>query len=572
VNRILPIFIVLISFFGYSQKNYYVSQDNGNDVFNGSAPTTPFKTIDHAVDLLEPGDTLNIMGSYTNESYKAGYAYGGDKDDPYIWTQENTIRIAGLHGSEENYITIRAYDDNTVIKGDGANIFRMLNSSYIRIEGLNIAGEVNNIPLETATALQFMYREDGSTNTLYRVQPGTPPQEVEQMTFEKLNNISRPSYTDTRGMYLSNVDHIEIINNHIHHTPGNGLRVSDCEYITISENEVNDTSRKSYSGTHGLVVTKATSTNASEEYKIFITNNAVHHNYNEIYSWAPDKTIITPHIDEGKGISLQRNDVERGWVHGRFLVANNIVYLNGFSGVHSNDGDRMDFVNNTCYLNSYTNTVTYKNGEQRGNNIGMSSQRGDDIRFVNNIVVIDESFGGYALAMANTANGSVMNNLIYGLEGEPKQDSDVQDIQTGTMVANPLFRDVDAFDFTLMEDSPAIGSANVEYAPAVDYFLEPRDDMPDLGAIEFNASLGLEGGVTANPASIYPNPFNNRLYITSGTPLGDIRLYDFNGRLVKRVNVMDLATAKETLLDLSDLSTGPYLLLVNGKIYKVIKQ
>ena len=104
-----------ISFFGYSQKNYYVSQDNGNDVFNGSAPTTPFKTIDHAVDLLEPGDTLNIMGSYTNESYKAGYAYGGDKDDPYIWTQENTIRIAGLHGSEENYITIRAYDDNTVI-------------------------------------------------------------------------------------------------------------------------------------------------------------------------------------------------------------------------------------------------------------------------------------------------------------------------------------------------------------------------------------------------------------------------------------------------------------------------
>ncbi|MAZ28665.1 MAG: hypothetical protein CL868_16510 [Cytophagaceae bacterium] len=562
----------MISFFGYSQKNYYVSQDNGNDVFNGSAPTTPFKTIDHAVDLLEPGDTLNIMGSYTNESYKAGYAYGGDKDDPYIWTQENTIRIAGLHGSEENYITIRAYDDNTVIKGDGANIFRMLNSSYIRIEGLNIAGEVNNIPLETATALQFMYREDGSTNTLYRVQPGTPPQEVEQMTFEKLNNISRPSYTDTRGMYLSNVDHIEIINNHIHHTPGNGLRVSDCEYITISENEVNDTSRKSYSGTHGLVVTKATSTNASEEYKIFITNNAVHHNYNEIYSWAPDKTIITPHIDEGKGISLQRNDVERGWVHGRFLVANNIVYLNGFSGVHSNDGDRMDFVNNTCYLNSYTNTVTYKNGEQRGNNIGMSSQRGDDIRFVNNIVVIDESFGGYALAMANTANGSVMNNLIYGLEGEPKQDSDVQDIQTGTMVANPLFRDVDAFDFTLMEDSPAIGSANVEYAPAVDYFLEPRDDMPDLGAIEFNASLGLEGGVTANPASIYPNPFNNRLYITSGTPLGDIRLYDFNGRLVKRVNVMDLATAKETLLDLSDLSTGPYLLLVNGKIYKVIKQ
>ena len=89
--------------------------------------------------------------------------------------------------------------------------------------------------------------------------------------------------------------------------------------------------------------------------KINILRNKVHHNYNEIYSWAPTKTIITPYIDEGKGISLQRNDIDdnntptdntddTGWLRGRFLVANNVCYFNGYSGLHSNDGTRIDFI------------------------------------------------------------------------------------------------------------------------------------------------------------------------------------------------------------------------------------
>ncbi|MDY7396810.1 hypothetical protein UMM65_16295 [Aureibaculum sp. 2210JD6-5] len=410
---IILILTVAIYFNGFAQKNYYVNKQSGINSNNGESPSKPFKTVEHAVGFLSAGDTLLIMGTYTNNSYKSNYLFSGNINDQHIWHQENTIRINNLNGSKHKYITIKSYDDNTVLKGDGANILRTTNSSYIRIEGLEIYGEVEKIPLSTALELQFLFRKDGSTNSEYRVPKGTTTAQVEQLystegSLPELGKVSRPSYTDTRGLYISKVHHIDLINNVIHHTPGNGFRVSDCDYINIIGNEVHNTSRKSYSGTHGLVVTNADSgiqgtEDTSTGYKIFILKNKVHHNYNEIYSWSPSKTLITPRIDEGKGISLQRNDIDdnetpndksddTGWQHGRFLIANNLCYWNGFSGLHSNTGLRMDFINNTAYMNSYTNTVTYAN-DQKGNNIGMSTSGNGstDIKFINNIIYIDNA-------------------------------------------------------------------------------------------------------------------------------------------------------------------------------------
>lgn len=235
-------------------------------------------------------------------------------------------------------------------------------------------------------------------------------------------NVSRPSYIDTRGLFLSNVHHIDILDNTIHDTPGTGLRVADCEDINIIGNEVYNCSRKSYSGTHALVVTKATSTRTTDDYRIKILRNKIHHNYNEQYSWAPTKTVITPHIDEGKGISLQRNQttyntdgsINVNWENGRILVENNICYFNGFSGVHSNDGDRIDFINNTCYFNSYTKSITEGITSSNGGNIGISAQGGSDIKIINNISIIDKGLSKSAISSNLTASDGLVveNNII----------------------------------------------------------------------------------------------------------------------------------------------------------------
>ncbi len=510
--------MVFLSVHLFGQTNWYVDYQNGNNANDGTSEITPVKTVNYltANDLIQPGDTVFIIGQYNNPSYNPDFSYGGsdDRNNPHIWHQENSIKLNNLQGLENNYITFKPYDNTTVLKGDGANIFRVTNCAYLRIEGFEIYGEVEHIPLSTAEGLQtdglqFLYLSPNTVDqqhptldeVLLRVEVGTSVSTIENTTYPVLGSVKRPSYTDTRGLYVSGSHHIEIKGNEIHHTCGGGLRVSNSSNVLIAENEIHNCSRRSYSGTHALVVTKtkegtANSTGDST-YSIKIVRNLVHDNYNEIFSWAPTKDIITPRIDEGKGISLQRNNLT-AWTSGdqRILVANNLCYWNGFSGVHSNDGWHIDFINNTCYMNSYTNTVTYAGQSQQGNNIGISAQHGGDIRIINNISVIDSGWGGFAISSDGTPGLEVDKNLIYGINGTLQEDADIYTIQTNTIIADPQFKNTDTFDFRLQPDSPAIDTANINFAPVKDFYGNVRDNHPDLGAIEYLSPSNIAGNTT----------------------------------------------------------------------------
>lgn len=559
----------------HGQSIWFVDAQAGSNSNNGQSVATAFSTVSHAIDpnngFVQPGDTIYLKGEFTNSSYDDSYTFSGNISDPHIWHGENSIRINDLNGSPGAYITFFAYDSTTVLKGDGANILRVSNSSYLTLQGFEVYGEVEEIPYSTALALQFLW--DSSGTVVYRVPPGTADTTIANMTFPVLGSVPRPSYTDTRGVYLSNVHHINLYNNHVHHTPGGGIRVSECDYINIEGNEVNDCSRKSFSGTHALVVTKATSVDTSTAHKINIVRNRVHHNFNEIYSWAPTKSIITPHIDEGKGISLQRNDTLNGdWRHGRFWVANNLCYWNGYSGVHSNGGMRMDFVNNTCYFNSYTKTITYA-GSTSGGNIGISTSDGDDIRIVNNISVIDGNLGGNAIASANTINLVVSDNLIYGNPGPINQDPDVVAVQVNMAMADPLFVNPTNFDFHLQVSSPAIGTGNVAFTPSNDFFGNLRDSVSDLGAVDHVNPVGLESPVLESSGLVaFPNPCQNEVRIRSGIENEKLEIYDLAGRNVTSAVLLNNLSAFETRIDMSSLSKGLYLVRSLENTVKLVKE
>ena len=68
---------------------------------------------------------------------------------------------------------------------------------------------------------------------------------------------------------------------------------------------------------------------------------------------------------------------------------------------------------------------------------------------------------------------------------------------------------------------------------------------------------------------VYPNPTPETL-VVEGLPAedGQVRLYDQQGQLVKT----GAADAARTMLDVSDLPAGTYLLLCEGGAFKVIVQ
>lgn len=582
-------FLLLTCIYSFAQTTYYVDQQNGLDSNNGTSTSTAFQTFTKAKNSVSAGDTIEIIGEYKNPSYNASYSYSAE-NDAHLWHSENTIRVHNLNGSAGNFITIKAYDSNTILKGDGANIFRVTNSSYLKIEDFNIQGEVDNIPLSIANALQFVYIIDDSnlqgtvtapdaTDIKFRNEDETNDtddvvEETDTYTDISALTVVRPSYIDTRGLYISNSNNIKITSNTIHHTPGGGLRVSDSKFIDIEENEIYRCSAKSYSGTHALVVTK-TEPIGTNAYSINILRNKIHHNYNEQYSWAPTKTIITPRIDEGKGISLQRNNTS-SWTNGsgRILVANNLCYWNGFSGVHTNDGNRIDFINNTCYMNSYTNTVTYAGEEQRGNNIGISAQGSDDIKIINNISVIDTDWNAFALAAGGTTNLVVTDNIIFGANGTVNEDSDITAVDEDTTIADPLFinagdENASSYDFGLNSNSPAIGIADSAEAPTDDFFGATRDVTPDLGAIEYQSTLSV-GEQELNTMSVFPNPFQDQITIRKAEISSEnITLYTILGQ--KQTFNFQSSTNSITL-KLNNLPSGIYVLKIGSIAKKIVKQ
>jgi len=592
-GKSILITLLLISSNIFGQNSWFVDNTNGNDSNSGTSVGSAVKTVDYLLlsNKVKPRDTVFIIGQYNNPSYDPNFVYGGnsDRNNPHIWHKENTIRINGLNGSPNKYITFKPYDANTVLKGDGANIVRITNSSYLRIEGFEIYGEGDHIPLSSAEGLitdgmQFLYLDANTVDekhpTLnevkFRVTVGTTIAQIAAATYPIIGSITRPSYIDTRGVYVSGCDHIELVNMEIHHTCGGGLRVSESSYVNIEGNDIHNCSMRSYSGTHALVVTKSKlgTANATDDpiYSITIQRNKVHHNYNEIFSWVGTKSFITPRIDEGKGISLQRNNLTT-WKNGnkRIKVVNNVCYWNGFSGVHSNDGYHIDFINNTCYMNSYTNTVTYASQTQQGANIGISTQGGKDIRIANNISVVDTDWGGNAISSANTINLVVTDNIIFGINGIVNQDPDVVAVDVNTMVADPRFKNPSSFDFNLKVNSPAIDIANTAYAPSTDYFNKTRDSHPDLGAIEYDPTASVTNIDNAN-MRVYPNPCTDFIVIENAIDSTDeIRIYNVLGmELSKLVSIKE--SGNKMIVNTANLPNGIYILQNKEFKYKIIKK
>ena len=240
------------------------------------------------------------------------------------------------------------------------------------------------------------------------------------------------------------------------------------------------------------------------EYAMIFAGNELYLNRNEFYSWDPGKKYVEPALDEGNGFSTAWQDGDP-WMSNwnsttsdaRLLIANNVSYLNGKTGLGS-AAARTDWVNNTTVLNSLYKTiyefaspnntgiasvVSLERGQYNGENYTGDPSTGtigagNFVRVWNNISVTDASDSkGNPLSIAFEfdddrdpttfptvyAGGNNATFDISGL-GSPLKPQNIEagifidaiNLVDGVVMGelDPLFVDPTNFDFRLALDSP----------------------------------------------------------------------------------------------------------------------
>ena len=69
-------------------------------------------------------------------------------------------------------------------------------------------------------------------------------------------------------------------------------------------------------------------------------------------------------------------------------------------------------------------------------------------------------------------------------------------------------------------------------------------------------SLAVDNVLKSNKITIYPNPVSNYLKIDTDKKFIEIKLYDYSGNIIKTLD------AKEREFDVSNISSGNYLLIM----------
>jgi hypothetical protein len=338
----------------------------------------PFSTIQAAVDVVSPGDTVRVRkGVYHN----AGFG-----------TSENNgpaVLIKNGGSAEGGQLTLLA-EPGVVIEYDGSSgILGATNVSYIAIHNFVVKGPAAGI----SKALALQHRLDNPARSKY-----------------KGDGISFPGPSH----------HIDILNNVVMDACGSGIRVNKGDYVTIQGNKVSNSTGCTSSASSAVVIAEATNVDDVDSVKIRILDNSVFNNRNRVPFYAPNGfppgakppfpsygQAESTYIIDGSGIYLTRNS--GFYSHGRFLVANNVAYGNGINGLVVHYTNRVSLKNNTIANNG---TVPLAANRQR--NSGLAINHSDTIEIVNNRVQVNVP-GDAAIKFFGTVTGiTASGNLVAG--------------------------------------------------------------------------------------------------------------------------------------------------------------
>ncbi|MEU2250992.1 right-handed parallel beta-helix repeat-containing protein [Streptomyces sp. NPDC019224] len=408
----------------YASGTYYVSA-SGSDDNDGRSPKSPFRTIQHAADLTKPGDTVQIM----NGTYRDTSAEG--------------VVVIRNSGTSDAPITFTTYKNHKpkIAPVTGWNGIVLVGASHVVVEGLEIQGSAESLTLEDATAQADPKKPTYNQNCLHA----------------------------REGADKAPWSHVTLRNLYVHDCPGGGLSTTGGDYITIEDNVVHSNAWYSVYANSGISVLTPEAVDESRGVKISIQRNVVHDNESKV------KWVACDCISDGNGIIVDSTihpETSGGVYTGRTLVANNLSYDNGGSGIHAYKSAHVDIVNNTAYLNSRSPALSYPNVGAWGS---------EDVQVLNNISVAREG------KETNFTHGN--ENVIYDYNiysgGLKPRVMGVHDKVADPLLVHPG-TDPAVADFRIERGSPAVDSGTRFDAVESDFAGDkrPQGTAYDRGAFE----------------------------------------------------------------------------------------
>jgi parallel beta-helix repeat protein len=274
--------------------------------------------------------------------------------------------------------------------------------------------------------------------------------------------------------------HIRVIDNTLHDIPGGPIEVQNSDYLLVEGNTI-------YNSAWGWLPTNTERSYANSAISFYqltdgdesmggirniVRNNMIFNVYNTkpfLYGdgitdgncFILDDTLHT----QPWGAAVQAGFTDP--YTGTTLVENNLCVDNGGRGIHSFFSENLIARNNTLYRNAKTPGIKGDLSTVRSNNIG----------FYNNIIYSDEN--SKAIVNDNSNNVDIDDNLVFG--------SDQMDGGIGRLIqADPAFvnatTEMNAADFSLRSDSPAIGAGGAENCATTYFDGTPRNGACDIGA------------------------------------------------------------------------------------------
>lgn len=444
--------------------DYYVSV-SGKDT-NPGTETQPWRTIQKAADTLSPGDTAWVRKG--------------------VYRERVTVNVSG--NSTGGFVSFRAYPgEKAIIDGarfipptDDTALFLIKDRDYVRVQGFEIRryraargdrtpcgvlviGECANIEIRENNIHHIAYNSRRGNAFGLAVYGTSAAKPITGLVIDG-NEVHHCKLGNSESLTINgNVTGFAVTNNRVH--DNNNIGIVFIGFEETCPDPEQDQARDGVC--RGNVVWSISSRGNPAYGRVFSAGG--------IYVDGGTRILIERNISHHCDIGVELASEHGGRATSHITLRENIVYRNRIGGLFMGgyDADRGRAEHCLVHHNTF-----FENDTRRDGNGELSFYH-----YVNNNTITHNVFvaGRQSLLIGNTTTNGLANVLDYNLYFAPDEASDStwqwQNVEltgfnayrqsTGqdahSLFSNPLFVNSRAWDFHLVEGSPAIDAGDAAF-------------------------------------------------------------------------------------------------------------